>query len=529
VSSDEQAETDTIQMQLDYLHRYCELNQLQIADIYRDDGVSGTLPLAKRKDGPRLLQDAKSGKFQTVLFMRVNRFARRLRIALNECEELADAGVAIKSATEPIDSGDAGSRLFFQMLGAFAEFDRETIVDNTARGRARGAKNGRWYGVVPLGYVVQDRRLAPNSGEIAPGVIESLLVVEVFERIAGGSSGVRETVRLAALGIEPFMRYMRHDGTELIKPSESGWTLSRITRMIRNPLYKGSRTFRGRHGEIEQEVPALVSAELWERANEQLSQNRRLSKRNATRSYPMRGLMRCGTCGSAYRGAFVTTNERRYYRCRRISINSGADAANGPARKPCGGKVIDANWIEGDVWSACEAFLGYPEPVFEEARRQYLARNQIILDFAERHRALTDQLAANDQERDTIIRMARRGVLRDDEIDGQLGELARDHQALEEQLRSLLALQAQAETSRQQEQSIDRLLARMRAYLARGVGDDTKMDIIHLLVDRIVVETNGTGQSKRAEVRVVYRFPAPEMSDLAPSTTEEMRTQLRTA
>src|SRR3954468_15778082 len=75
VSSDEQAETDTIQMQLDYLHRYCELNQLQIADIYRDDGVSGTLPLAKRKDGPRLLQDAKSGKFQTVLFMRVNRFA----------------------------------------------------------------------------------------------------------------------------------------------------------------------------------------------------------------------------------------------------------------------------------------------------------------------------------------------------------------------------------------------------------------------------------------------------------------------
>jgi site-specific DNA recombinase len=173
VSSEEQATKETIEVQRDFLRRYCQLNQFEIAGEYPDDGVKGTIPFERRPYGGRLLRDAAAGQFDTVLFMRVSRFARRLIVALNAYQGLDALGVSIKSGTEPIDTGEPIGRLLFQMLGAFAEFDRESIIDNTTRGRTRGARRGRWYGVVPLGYTLHDGLLAPNDGDILPGIRES--------------------------------------------------------------------------------------------------------------------------------------------------------------------------------------------------------------------------------------------------------------------------------------------------------------------------------------------------------------------
>jgi site-specific DNA recombinase len=40
-------------------------------------------------------------------------------------------GVALKSATEPIDTSNPSGRLIFQMLASFAEYERETIGERT--------------------------------------------------------------------------------------------------------------------------------------------------------------------------------------------------------------------------------------------------------------------------------------------------------------------------------------------------------------------------------------------------------------
>ena len=45
VSTEDQAERQTIQAQLDFLRRYCDLHQLPVAGEYVDDGISGTVPL----------------------------------------------------------------------------------------------------------------------------------------------------------------------------------------------------------------------------------------------------------------------------------------------------------------------------------------------------------------------------------------------------------------------------------------------------------------------------------------------------
>ena len=61
VSSEEQRERETIEIQREFLQEYCRLYNLEVAQVYADDGVSGTIPLYERPEGRRLLEDAEGG------------------------------------------------------------------------------------------------------------------------------------------------------------------------------------------------------------------------------------------------------------------------------------------------------------------------------------------------------------------------------------------------------------------------------------------------------------------------------------
>src|SRR5215218_3946933 len=71
VSTEDQAERESIQGQLDFLRKYCELQGIPIAGEYLDDGISGTVPLHRRPEGRRLLDDADVRRFGVVLVYRV--------------------------------------------------------------------------------------------------------------------------------------------------------------------------------------------------------------------------------------------------------------------------------------------------------------------------------------------------------------------------------------------------------------------------------------------------------------------------
>lgn len=147
VSTEDQAAAETIQPQVELLRRYCELHGLDTVGEYLDHGVSGTVALTQRPECARLVAGAAAGRFRSVISHRVSRLSRRLAVVLDAYDALDAENVVIKSATEHIDTSQPIGRFIFQMLGAFAELDRETILDNTTRGRARGARQGRWYGV----------------------------------------------------------------------------------------------------------------------------------------------------------------------------------------------------------------------------------------------------------------------------------------------------------------------------------------------------------------------------------------------
>jgi site-specific DNA recombinase len=456
VSTDDQAEAETIQTQVEFLRKYCDLHDLPIADEYLDDGVSGMIPLTKRPQGSRLITDAAKGQFRTVIFYRVSRLGRRLAVVLDAYEALDEVDVVVRSATEPIDTAEPIGRFIFQMLGAFAELDRETILDNTTRGRARGARQGRWYGVVPTGYAVQDGKLIPNESEILPGLAEAELVRDIYRRIAAGESSIKVADYLSALGLRRFKRYAKHDGRESVIEGAPGWPAKRVSELVHNPTYKGTHVYNGKHGDVEREVPALVSGELWDRANAQLAKNRVTASRNSKQTYLLRSLIRCGACGVAYIG--MSSQGARSYRC-----GYASPGHRGTPGDRCRGKVLNADHIEAAVWEDCERFLRDPGEALNEAKRQLEASRRAAPDPEPVRQALLRQLASKDGERGDVVTLMRRRVITVDEAEQQLTAIAGEQDAIQAELVRLAAQQAVYDSSAQQIETAEALLAAEKA------------------------------------------------------------------
>lgn len=502
VSTEDQAEADTIQSQLEFLRRYCELHQLHVTDEYLDDGVSGTIPLDKRPGGKKLIADAEAGHFGGVIFYRVSRLGRRLAVVLGAYEMLDRAGVVVKSATEPIDTSQPIGRFIFQMLGAFAELDRETILDNTTRGRARGARQGRWYGVVPTGYSVHDGKLIPNESEILPGLSEAELVRDIYRRIADGASSVKVADYFSALGVARFRRYVKHDGRETVVEGAPGWPAKRVSELVRNTTYKGVHVYKGTHGDIERDVPALVSVDLWNRANAQLTQNRLRASRNAKQTYLLRSLVRCGACGVAYIG--MSRKGYRYYRCGYATPGHRATPGD-----RCRSKLLNADALERAVWTDCERFLRDPGEALDEARRQLQARIETTPDLEPTRRALLTQLAGKDRERGDVLTLLRRGAITIDEAEQQLDAVAREQDAVRAELDDLHAQQAVYDADARQIRTAEELLADLRARVDAGLDDAMRQAVVHALVRRVVIHTLNRGRPREAKVVAEYAFASP--------------------
>jgi site-specific DNA recombinase len=158
VSSEEQRDRETIEIQRDFLEQYRNLYELEVADVYKDDGISGTVPLHERAEGRRLLDDARAGRFNAVLVYKLDRLGHSLLVIVDAHDRLQTASVSLRSATEPIDTSNPSGRLIFQMLASFAEYERETIGERTRAGLHRALRNGKFPERLPYSYKLGLRR-----------------------------------------------------------------------------------------------------------------------------------------------------------------------------------------------------------------------------------------------------------------------------------------------------------------------------------------------------------------------------------
>lgn len=133
VSTDEQF----ADKQEEICKEYCKRNNLEVFNIYKDV-ISGTTE--SRPSFNILLEDMRRYKFDCIMVTKLDRLGRSLQHLLSLFSEFQKRGVHFIAVTQNIDTTSAAGKLQMQIMGAFAEFERNLISERTKEG-LKSAKN----------------------------------------------------------------------------------------------------------------------------------------------------------------------------------------------------------------------------------------------------------------------------------------------------------------------------------------------------------------------------------------------------
>jgi DNA invertase Pin-like site-specific DNA recombinase len=133
VSTEEQ----TVVNQVDICSKWVENSGHEIFKVYTDV-ISGKK--ASRPSFNVLLDDMRKYKFRMVVVTKLDRLGRSLQHLINLLDEFKTKNVEFVAVTQNIDTSTASGRLQWQIMGAFAEFEREIIRERTIEGM-KHAKN----------------------------------------------------------------------------------------------------------------------------------------------------------------------------------------------------------------------------------------------------------------------------------------------------------------------------------------------------------------------------------------------------
>lgn len=129
----------------------------KLIETYKDHGVSGSRERRPALD--RLLVDARRRRIDVVVVWKADRLFRSLKAMVTTLDEWSSMGVGFVSATEVFDSTTPQGKLLLHLTSAFAEFERNLIIERTRAGiaaaRRRGVHVGRPRAHVDVDHLLE--------------------------------------------------------------------------------------------------------------------------------------------------------------------------------------------------------------------------------------------------------------------------------------------------------------------------------------------------------------------------------------
>ena len=385
VSSEQQKENKTIGSQVDELLIFAEQQGYVVPDeyVFKDEGYSGAILV---RPGLEQIRDLSAeGQIQAILIYSPDRLSRNYAYQVVLMDEFASCGTEVLFINSP-KADTPEEALLLQFQGMISEYERAMIKERSRRGKRFKAKSGVVNVLcgAPYGYNYM-RKTEEAAAYYQINEQEAVVVKEMFRMYTEDFCGIGAVARKLTAEKIP------------TRKNSAKWERSVIWAMLRNPAYCGKACYgKTEHAErqritkplrakggfvaqngcnrekpreewIEIPVPAIVSQDTFDIAQERLKSNKLHSQRNTKVETLLQGIMVCSECGySLYRTYTETSAKNRiyYYRC------FGSDPYRFGGVRKCNCKPLRQDYLDNIVWQQILQLLEDPMLIQREVEKR---------------------------------------------------------------------------------------------------------------------------------------------------------------
>ena len=455
---------------------------------YIDEGISG-ISTKKREDFNRMISDAEQDMFDLIITKEISRFARNTVDSISFTRQLQRCGVGVFFENDGINTLDEDAELRLAIMSSIAQEELRKLSARVQFGHKQAIKDGVVLGNSRIfGYT-------KNNGKLVIDEKQAEMVRELFELYATDEYSMKQ--------IEVIFwdkGYRNLNGKKIAH--------STMSNMIANAKYKGYYVgnkvkvvdmftkkqkflppeewvmFKDETGEI---VPAIVSEELWDKANEILRRRSDDVKNRqgiCNHANLLTGKLFCSSCGTPY-----------YRR------DSKDKQGNKNSKWVCSGKINNGK-------DSCDSFAIYESEIipllFEVFKDTSGAAIAMIEEYEEMYRSITsdENLNAQIEKQNALLaRIARKkealldlrvdGAISNDEFKQRNESLDAEKKEAEENLEELELQRVSSEAHREHMAQIHAALKAAERDVANGT---VTKEFIDTFIDKILVTPQEDGK-----------------------------------
>ena len=491
VSSESDEQLNSLDNQIAYYEDLIKRNRAwTYVPGYVDEGLSG-ISTKKRKHFNEMIADAKEGAFDLIITKEISRFARNTLDSLQYTRELLGGGVGVFFQNDNINTLDEDAELRLTIMSSIAQDELRKLSSRVKFGHQQAIKSNVVLGNSRIfGYRKDEKRLVIDESQ-AP------MVRDLFRLYATGEYSMKQ---LETLFYE--QGYRNYNGNKIAHTTMSG--------IISNPKYKGYYVgnkvrivdmftkkqkflppeewvmFKDETGEI---VPAIVSEELWDKANEVLTRRSEDVKNRqgiCNHANLLTGKLYCAHCGAAYyrresKSKDGTVNSK--WVCSG-KINNGADS--------CPSFPIYEDEIKPilfEVFSETRVDVEALLASYEEMFRSMEADDETAGQMEEQKRVI----ALADQKKNKLLELVTTGAITTANFKSMTASCDRE---AEEAQKTLTELEEQLFTKEGYRKHIGEVKARLDAAIRDASTGMITNEFVAQYIDKIIVTSDGNDTAK---------------------------------
>ena len=498
VSTDKDEQINSLENQVQYYTQFIqEKPNWTYVQGYVDEGISGT-STKKRDSFNRMIADAKAGRFDFIITKEISRFSRSTLDSIQYTQELLEHDVGVLFQNDNINTLDSDSEFRLVVMAGVAQDEVRKLSERLKFGFRQAIKNGHVLGNDKLwGYDKKDCVLTINEEE-------AQVVRRIFHLYANQQMGIRRISQTlldegftSRKGNAFNVLTIRHI---LCNPKYKGWYCANKSQTVD---YRSKRKIFLDESEWvtypDPSVPAIVSEELWNRANALYKRRSRQMRQHQSAAefhnrYPYSGKIICEEHGTSFHRQVLKSAKgaKEVWQCR-VYRNQGRAACSAPQLK-----TAELDQIMADVFNRLtqnkQAVIDAVVTILQAVPDEY--------DYAQDLRRIADDLSSIQAKKDRLLEMSIEGVI-------STAEFKQRNDGFNEQLRTLeekrTSLQAEAERGRRTAAQLEEIRSALEQELTFQNGINSAL--VTTILDKIVVKKGSTKGVLRLDICLKFGGP----------------------